>query len=119
VLALFVFPLRRLPMSEKQDAEAEYFARLDREKKEALAAQLAAEKAQKEKEERKALHWMHCGKCGGNLKPQGFRGVEIDVCESCGVVLLDPGELETLAGKDETGVIKSLASWFTFGANKE
>jgi Zn-finger nucleic acid-binding protein len=53
------------------------------------------------------------------VTPLGFRGVEIDVCESCGVVLLDPGELETLAGKDETGVIKSLASWFTFGANKE
>ena len=69
----------------------------------------------KERAERKALHAMRCGKCGGLLKPRPFRGIEIDVCEDCGVVLLDPGELEILAGKDETGVISSLASLFSFG----
>lgn len=99
-------------MSDKgSDPEAEYFARLDREKKERLAAELAAEKARAEREELKRLHWMRCGKCGGQLSPQPFRGVTIDVCE-CGVVLLDPGELEILAGKDESGVVASIVNLF-------
>ena len=102
-------------MSDKRNSEEEYFARQDREKREALAAQLAAEQVVKEKADRKVLHFMRCGKCGGQLKPQPFRGIEIDVCADCGVVLLDPGELEVLAGKDETGVISSLASLFSFG----
>jgi Transcription factor zinc-finger len=103
-------------MDEKShvDPEAEYFAREDREKKAALAAKIEAENAAKARADRKALHAGACGKCGGALKPQDFRGVEIDVCEDCGSVLLDPGELQTLAGNDQSGVIGSLASFFSF-----
>ena len=32
------------------------------------------------------------------MEPKIFQGVEIDICPSCGAVLLDPGELEELAG---------------------
>lgn len=32
-----------------------------------------------------------------------FKGVEIERCPSCGAVLLDPGELEELAGEDQSG----------------
>ena len=100
-------------MSDKSsNPEAEYFARLDKEKKEALAQQVAAERAETEKVERKRLHDMRCGKCGGALAPRAFRGVTIDVCGDCGAVLLDPGELEQLAGKDETGALASLARFF-------
>lgn len=100
-------------MSDKsKDPEAEYFARLDKEKKEALAAQVAAEKAQADKEERKRLHHMKCGKCGGDFAPQAFRGVTIDLCGDCGSVLLDPGELEQLAGKDESGALAGLVRFF-------
>ena len=100
-------------MSDKtSDSEAEYFARLDREKKASLAEQVAAEKAQAEKEEHAKLHFMRCGKCGGELAPHPFRGVTIDVCGGCGAVLLDPGELETLAGKDDSGALASLARFF-------
>jgi hypothetical protein len=102
-------------MSEKSsDPQEEYFAKLNREKVDALAHQLAAEKAEAEKIALKQLHYLRCGKCGGQMKPREFRGVEIDVCSSCNAVLLDPGELETLAGKDSTGVIGSLASLFSF-----
>lgn len=101
-------------MSEHLDPEAEYFARDNREKEKALAAKLAVELAEKEKAERKALHAARCGKCGGALKARGFKGVEIDVCEDCGAVLLDPGELEQLAGRDESGVLDALASFFSF-----
>lgn len=103
-------------MSDKSgDPEAEYFARLDREKKQALAEQLADEKAKAEREERKTLHAMRCGKCGGQLEPKPFRGVTIDVCADCGAVLLDPGELEELAGKDESGALASLSRFFRRG----
>ena len=100
-------------MSEKgHDAEAEYFARIDRENKERLARQVADEKAAAAAAERKALHAGKCGKCGGGLQARNFRGVEIDVCGDCGAVLLDPGELEQLAGRDESSVVASLASFF-------
>ena len=100
-------------MSDKPtDPEAAYFARLDKEKKEALAEQIAAEKAVSDREARKQLHHQRCGKCGGHLKPQPFRGVEIDVCEDCGTVVLDPGELEQLAGQDDSGALASLVRFF-------
>lgn len=101
------------PVSDKpRDPEEEYFRRLDAEQKAALAEQVKAEQAAKAAAERKALHGGHCGKCGGALAPQAFRGVEIDVCGECGSVLLDPGELEQLAGKDESGTVARLAALF-------
>jgi hypothetical protein len=98
---------------KKTDAEDEYFARQTLEQKQKLAQQIAAEKAVKEAAERKALHANKCGKCGAELAPKAFRGVEIDVCGNCGAVLLDPGELEKLAGEDRTGVLASLSKLFT------
>ena len=53
-------------------------------------------------EDRKNLHHNKCGKCGGTMHPKLFKGVEIDICEDCGSVLLDPGELEELAGEEGT-----------------
>ncbi len=102
---------------EGHDAESEYFAREDREKKEKLAQTLAAERAEAERAERKALHANRCGKCGGVLAAELFRGVQIDVCGDCHSVLLDPGELETLAGEDRAGVVGTLAS--LFGARRK
>lgn len=102
-------------MSDTTDLEKEYIARIEREQQEKLAQQIHAEKDAAARAERKALHLQRCGKCGGALKPVGFRGVEIDVCEDCKAVLLDPGELEQLAGNDSTGVVSALASFFSFG----
>lgn len=105
-------------MSDKNEAEEEYFARQSREQQAKLAAEVAAEKARSERAALQALHAQRCGKCGGALKAQNFRGVEIDVCEDCGSVLLDPGELEQLAGSDESGAVKSLAALFSFARKK-
>ena len=101
-------------MSDKMSPEEEYFTRIEKEKRDVLLAQMNKEKAEAERAERKALHHLRCGKCGGQMKPRDFRGVEIDICGDCGCVLLDPGELETLSGKDSTGVIGSLAGLFSF-----
>ncbi|MEZ4323513.1 MAG: zf-TFIIB domain-containing protein [Myxococcota bacterium] len=96
-------------MSER-DLEEEYFAKEDREKLAKLKAKADAEKAEAEKEERKALHWNRCGKCGQAMDTKPFRGIEIEVCPDCNAVLLDPGELEKLAGEDQGGIVKGLLS---------
>lgn len=95
-----------------RDPEHEYFLRLEQEKKDALRKQLEAEASTRAAEALKALHANHCGRCGGDLAPQPFKGVEIDVCGSCGAVLLDPGELEQLAGQDGAGFLTEMLSVF-------
>jgi hypothetical protein len=83
--------------------EDEYIHRLDQENLSRLRATRDAEAATSEATARTALHFHKCGKCGGDMDTQLFKGVEIERCAGCGAVLLDPGELEELAGKDESG----------------
>lgn len=101
-------------MSDKSKPEDEYFARIEAEKKERLARILADEDQEKKAAELKALHHMHCGKCGQEMFTTQFRGVEVEVCPSCGAVLLDPGELQELAGEDHTGALRLVATLFGF-----
>jgi Zn-finger nucleic acid-binding protein len=62
---------------------------------------------------------MKCGKCGGDLSSRLFKGVEIDICADCGAVLLDPGELEQLAGQEtDQTILTTLAGFFTLGSSK-
>jgi len=91
-------------MSDKNDLEEDYFARVAREKKEQLRAKIDAEAAEREASDRKSRFHNKCGKCGHDMFPKLFKGVEIDVCSECGAVLLDPGELQELAGSEGDGV---------------
>lgn len=100
--------------TEKSKAEEEYFLRLEREQLAKAQAASALANAAAERQALKDLHADHCGKCGGAMNPRDFQGVEIDVCDDCGAVLLDPGELEQLAGKDASGAFAGLASLFRF-----
>jgi Transcription factor zinc-finger len=97
--------------NDSVNLEEEYFHKESQAQIEALRARMGAEKAEKEKADQKALHAGHCGRCGSKMHPQPFKGVEIDVCPSCGAVLLDPGELETLAG-DDKGFFGGLSGLF-------
>ena len=92
--------------------EDEYFARIEAEKKARLAAILADEESKTQATELKRIHYMHCGKCGQKMESTHFKGVEIEVCTVCSAVLLDPGELETLAGEAQASVIASIAAAF-------
>lgn len=103
---------------EKNKTEEEYFARLEREARERASAEAEIAREAARLAELAALHRQRCGKCGGLMKPQDYKGVEIDVCEGCGAVLLDPGELEQLAGNDASGTLAGLASLFKFRAGK-
>ena len=95
--------------------EEEYFARIEAEKKARLASILADEEAKAEAERLRALHHHRCGKCGQDMMTTHFKGVEIEVCPLCGAVLLDPGELQQLAGEDRSNVLSSIAGVFGFG----
>ena len=99
-------------MSDR-NSEEEYFQRLDAERRAALKAQFDAESAEIEEEERKKRHFHKCGKCGSDMQTLGYRGIEIERCDACGAVLLDPGELESLAGDDQSGVLTNLFSVFS------
>ncbi len=103
-------------MSDR-DQEDDYFRKLDAEARARLKAKLDADAAATQAAERAELHRNRCGKCGNTLSPQAFRGIEIDVCGTCGAVVLDPGELQQLAGDDTTGVLGGLFA--AFGARRK
>lgn len=98
-------------MTKHLSPEEEYFAREDLAKIQKLAEEKREKMALEEKEKLKALHWMHCAKCGHDLHAVAFRGVTIDKCFNCGGVFLDNGELEKLAG-NESGVMNAVLSLF-------
>jgi Zn-finger nucleic acid-binding protein len=50
---------------------------------------------------------MKCPKCGYDLETIKWRNVDIDKCFRCGVIALDDGELETLAGSEQPGGLLS------------
>jgi len=94
------------------DQEDEYFHRVEREKLAKLKASAADKQAVEDAAKRKELHFHHCGKCGNKMDTTSYKGVEIEVCPDCGAVLLDPGELQELAGADESGFFQSMTSFF-------
>jgi len=88
-------------------SEEEYFHKQQQEQLAKLREIAAMESEASAAEAAKELHYHMCGKCGKPMKTEIFKGVEIERCE-CGAVLLDPGELEQLAGEDQSGFFSGL-----------
>ncbi len=105
-------------MSER-NLEDEYFTRIEQEQKAKLKAKLDESERSRALTERMALHHHKCGKCGADMDTRAFRGIEIELCPECGAVLLDPGELEALAGTDRTDVFSSFFSIFGGGPKQD
>ena len=82
------------------DAEEEYFARVELERRRKLAAARDREVEKEERERRRALHFMHCPKCGTPLEEIPFGDVKVDKCFHCEGVFMDKGELETIQKKE-------------------
>jgi Zn-finger nucleic acid-binding protein len=60
------------------------------------------------------LSTMQCPRCGGGtLNENTFEGVMIDICDNCGGVWLDSGELEQLLKRDTDSWFSRL--WFAEG----
>lgn len=93
--------LRQRPPTQ----EDEYFAKQDKAR---------VEEARKKEEAKglRELHYMHCPKCGMDLKEEVFREVAIDRCQQCGGVWLDKGELEKLALQEEGSLGRLIRSLF-------
>ena len=91
-----------------KSAEEEYFAREDAEKKRRLALVVKQETATAEAERLRALHHMRCPKCGMALQEVAFRGVNADLCFSCGGLFLDQGEVDLIARPEQKGIMAGL-----------
>lgn len=72
--------------------EDEYFARESAQLIAQHRARLDADRAARAQ----AGHVMRCPRDGGEFAERNHHGVTIDVCQSCGGVFLDRGELELL-----------------------
>ena len=95
--------------------EDEYFAREEAEKLHRLHQKKAQAQTQEARESRKAAHFMKCPKCGYDLQTLKWREVEIEKCFDCGVIVLDDGELEQLAGQEGDGsLVRGLFDLFRF-----
>ena len=99
----------------ERNPEDEYFQRIEREQKAKLKAEQDAQANEQAAADAKALHWHKCGKCGADMDTRVFRGVEIEQCPACAAVLLDPGELQQLAGEDGSATFSSFFSMFGGG----
>ena len=99
--------------------EDEYFKKQEAEQLAKLKAKMDEKKAQQAAHDLKAKHHFRCGKCGTEMNTEVFKGIEIEVCPSCGAVLLDNGEPEHLVGKDQSGGFGVLKDLFRFTKNKD
>lgn len=88
--------------------EHEYFTRESLEIINRRREELDAERERRERES----HHMRCPKCGGQLAERKHHGVSVDVCQDCGGVWLDKGELEQLEHVEENRVAKYIDSLF-------
>ncbi len=61
----------------------------------------------------KTIHWMHCPKCGGEMRDVKQGTVHIDQCTKCGGVYMDAGEMALLIAhqRPTTGMLDDLFNW--------
>ena len=90
--------------NRRKGLEEEYFHRKNKEAIEKLREKM------KVSEEAKAAGTssMRCPRCDGTLNETKVEEVSIDLCDKCGGVWLDSGELEQLTRKEGGGWFKRL-----------
>lgn len=81
--------------------EDEYFAKLDRERLERKRKELH----KLEQDAERKAHHMRCPKCGGHLKTEDFRKIQIDRCPDCNGIWLDAGEIEAVIDLETRGFL--------------
>ena len=86
----------------KKAQEDEYFVKQERE----LLAKLKAKQEAEAKTPLQKACYMRCPKCGAPLKERSFQKIEIDQCTECNGIWLDAGELEQVAGKEESSWLR-------------
>ena len=93
------------------EAEEEYFARLEFERRRNVLAEKEGRDAEAERLRMLEAALNRCPKCGAALVPVTFRGVELDKCSRCSGIWLDCGELDQVIAED-TGFLSGLKRIF-------
>jgi uncharacterized protein len=92
--------------------EDEYFVRENAEKMRRLALQSKRSLAADEQKRLRDLHYMHCPKCGMEMKEVRYGKLDVDACFSCGGVFLDKGEIDVIARPEQKGIMSAILNWF-------
>jgi uncharacterized protein with PIN domain len=92
--------------NRRKGLEEEYFHRKNKEAIEKLREKM------KVSEEAKAagISSMRCPRCDGTLNETKVEEVSIDLCDKCGGVWLDSGELEQLTKRESGGFLSRIWS---------
>jgi RNA polymerase-binding transcription factor DksA len=101
-----------MSINKPSESEEEYFAREEAAKLYRATLDKRREMAKDEREALKAAHFMHCPKCGMELKSIRLRDVTVDRCFSCRGTWLDERELERLVGHEGPGLLERIAAVF-------
>ena len=84
--------------------EEEYFHRKNKEAIEKMRLKMRiADEAKKA-----GISSMKCPRCDGRLMTTTFEKVELDICDKCGGVWLDSGELAELTKREKGGWLSNL-----------
>ena len=78
------------------ESEEKYFRELELKMRLEKAAKEQQTTAEAEKRRLKELHWLHCPKCGQQLRQERYGEVEVDVCAGCKGLWLDANELDAI-----------------------
>ena len=89
-----------MPM-KPTEREEEYFARLEFERRKKVLDERETQTAEEERQRILAVARGRCPKCGAELVPVPYRGIELDKCSRCQGVWLDFGELDQVVAKDK------------------
>lgn len=87
-------------MQRPHEAEEEYFARLEVEKKCKVAEKKRTELAAQEIMQLKTTHHRRCAECGHELETIVFKGMSVNKCFSCGGAFLNKEAFQKLCGQD-------------------
>ncbi len=88
--------------------EDEYFVKLDAELMKQRRLELDATRVASEQ----AVCFMKCPKCGGDLAERTMHQVKVDVCNKCGGVWLDAGELDLVRDARRSGIARFVDDLF-------
>ena len=89
-----------MPMNPTEQEE-EYFARLEFERRKKTLDEQETQAAEEERQRILAIARGRCPKCGAELLPVPYRGIELDKCSRCQGVWLDFGELDQIVAEDK------------------
>ena len=93
------------------EQEDEYFARLEFERRGKVLDERQSQAAAEERQRILPVARGRCPKCGAELIPVPYRGIELDKCSRCQGVWLDFGELDQVVAED-TGFLGSVRKIF-------